>query len=287
MRLTTLAPAKINVCLLLGPTRADGRHELVTVMQPVSLADTVMLVEGAVNADVVHCPGVEGDNLAATALAAFRARTGWDGTAVRVEIDKRIPVAAGMAGGSADAGAVLRLAAHAAGLSDDAVLMDIASGLGADVASQVRPGRVLATGAGERIERLPEVEPYGVLVLPAAEGLATAEVYRQADRLGLPRDEAALAAGLEEVRSALPDLPPELVVNELGHAALSLRLDVRGALATGVSTGADVVLVSGSGPTVLGLFEDPEDAERAAASIGGLAIAARTVGPEFAEVRAG
>ena len=112
-----LAPAKVNLGLTLGPTRADGRHELVTVMQPVDLCDRVRLLptELGATSDEVHCPGVEGDNLAAAALRAFRERTGWTGAPVRLEIVKRIPVAAGMAGGSADAAAALRLAARAAG----------------------------------------------------------------------------------------------------------------------------------------------------------------------------
>ncbi len=92
-----LAPAKVNLGLTLGPVRDDGRHELVTVMQPVALCDRVRLTPAGLGAaaDEVVCPGVEGDNLAAAALRAFRARTGWEGLPVRLEIDKRIPVAAG------------------------------------------------------------------------------------------------------------------------------------------------------------------------------------------------
>ena len=87
---------------------------------------------------------------------------------MRLRIEKRIPVAAGMAGGSADAGAALRLVARAAGIDDDALLREIAAGLGADVAAQVRPRRYLATGAGERLTPLPPPAPYGVLVLARA-----------------------------------------------------------------------------------------------------------------------
>ena len=116
--LSEQAPAKINLGLTLGPVREDGRHLLVTVMQPVALIDRVRLIPTVLGAgaDEVLCAGVEGDNLALAALAAFRERTGWRGAPVRLEIDKRIPVAAGMAGGSADAGAALRLAARAAGI---------------------------------------------------------------------------------------------------------------------------------------------------------------------------
>ncbi|HEX6391341.1 MAG TPA: hypothetical protein VFZ89_17895, partial [Solirubrobacteraceae bacterium] len=112
------APAKINVCLFLGPTRdGDGRHELVTVFQPVDLCDDVRL-EPADRDDCV-CDGVTGPNLALEAVRGFRAATGWDGPPVRVVIDKRIPVAGGMAGGSADAAATLRLLQEHTGIDAD------------------------------------------------------------------------------------------------------------------------------------------------------------------------
>src|SRR3954468_18214305 len=154
------APAKLNLCLFLGPRRErDGRHELVTVFQPLTLADRVSLEPAPLGArgDDVSCPGVPGppeENLAARALKMFRARTNWAGPPVRLYIDKRIPVAAGMAGGSADAGAALRLAARTAGSGDDALLRAIAAELGADVPAQVRPARYLATGAGEELRAL-------------------------------------------------------------------------------------------------------------------------------------
>jgi 4-diphosphocytidyl-2-C-methyl-D-erythritol kinase len=244
------APAKINVCLFLGPTRpADGRHELVTVFQPVDLADDVRLEPA--DRDECVCDGVEGENLALGAVRAFRAATGWDGPPVRVVIEKRIPVAGGMAGGSADAAATLRLLHEQTGLGD---LHEIASGLGADVPAQVRPARYLATGAGEILEPLPAVATYGVLVVRSPRGLSTADVFREADRLGLPRRD--LADRLAAVREA-PDLPDDLVVNDLQPAALSLRPDLEQTLDRVRSEGADVALISGSGPTVLGLFKDP------------------------------
>jgi len=241
------APAKINVCLFLGPTRAsDGRHELVTVFQPVDLCDTVRLERA--DRDECVCDGVEGPNLALEALFAFRAATGWDGPAVRVVIDKRIPIAGGMAGGSADAAATLRLLRDHTGLGD---LHDIALTLGADVPAQVRPARYLATGAGEILQPLPPVPTYGVLVVPSPQGLSTADVFREADRLGLPRPR--LDAQLAAVRAAA-DLPDELVVNDLQPAALSLRPDLQQTLDRVRDAGADVAVISGSGPTVLGLF---------------------------------
>lgn len=288
MILTTLAPAKINVCLFVGPARADGRHELVSVMQPVSLADEVRLEPAGAAADEVVCPGVPGENLAARALGAFRAATGWDGPRVRLTIRKRIPVAAGLAGGSADAGAALRLVARAAGVDDDALLLELAAGLGADVAAQVRPRRVLATGAGERIEPLPGIAPYAVLVLPSRRELATGAVYQEADRLGLPRDAAGLAERTSAVRAALPQLPGELVVNDLEQAARSLCAEIGDGLAEAGRAGADLALLAGSGPTALGLFADPRGAEAAAAALRArdpAPVACELVGPEFAVVR--
>ena len=102
------APAKLNLCLYLGPRRDDGLHELCSLFEPLALADLIEVSEA--ERDEVICPGVEGENLAARALAALRER-GWERPPLRVEIEKRVPVAAGLGGGSADAAAVLRLAA--------------------------------------------------------------------------------------------------------------------------------------------------------------------------------
>lgn len=272
--LTERAPAKLNLGLTLGPTRADGRHELVTIMQPVELCDTVRLLPAQLGDahDEVICPGVEGDNLALAALTAFRARSGWTGAPVRLEIEKRIPVAAGMAGGSADAGAALRLVARAAGLRDDDLLREIAAGLGADVPAQVRPRRYLAAGAGEVLSALPDPPPFGVLIVRSEHGLSTADVFREADRLGLPRSGAELAArGAELVAtlaagSAMPD--PELLVNDLQPAATSLLPELLQTLQDVREAGAEHTLVCGSGPTVVGLFRDFDRARSAAVSLG-------------------
>jgi 4-diphosphocytidyl-2-C-methyl-D-erythritol kinase len=289
MRLETRAPGKINVCLFLGPTRDDGRHELVSIMQSVTLADRLRLEDGgdgADGADAVDCPGVDGDNLVTTAIERFRAVTRWAGEPVRVSIDKRLPIAAGMAGGSADAAAALRLLARASGIEDPELLHEIARGLGADVPAQVRPGRVLATGAGEVVERIPGVARYGVLVVPSDGQLSTPEVYREADRLGLPRDAPGLREALDAVRAGLPDLPDALCVNELQPAALSLRPALEDTLRRVREAGADVAMVSGSGPTVLGLFHDRAAAKAARdADFPGCKVA-KPVGPHGGEVLA-
>jgi 4-diphosphocytidyl-2-C-methyl-D-erythritol kinase len=284
VRLETRAPGKINVCLYLGPPREDGRHELVSVMQSVTLADRLRLEAGR-GRDEVLCPGLDGDNLVSAAIERFRVATGWKGEPVRISIDKRIPIAAGMAGGSADAGAALRLLARASGLENRDVLHDIAIALGADVPAQVRPGRVLATGAGERIERVPGVTRYAVLIVPGDGPLLTADVFREADRLGLPRDAAALDVALRDVRAGLPDLPDALCVNELEPAALSLRPELAETLARVREVGADVAMVSGSGPTVLGLFHDVKAAKAAREQFPGSKVA-KPIGPHGGEVLA-
>jgi 4-diphosphocytidyl-2-C-methyl-D-erythritol kinase len=266
-----LAPAKVNLCLLLGPSRADGRHELVTVFQPLTLADRVRLEPAPLGAhgDEVECPGVDGDNLAAAALRAFRARTGWAGAHVRIVIDKRIPIAGGMAGGSADAAATLRLAARAAGTDDDELLLELAAGLGSDVPGQVRPRRYLATGAGERLRTLPEPGPLGVLVLPSRARLSTAEVYAEADRQGLARGAGELAQAIGEIEEHGGAVPPALAVNDLEPAARALCPPVDEALDTARAVGAEAAFVCGSGPTVIGVFADLPAVRGAAARLSG------------------
>jgi 4-diphosphocytidyl-2-C-methyl-D-erythritol kinase len=300
------APAKINLGLFVGPVRErDGRHELVTVMQSISLADTLTLEAAPAGSshDHVLCPGVAGENLAARALAAFRERTGWREPPLTLRIEKRIPLAAGLGGGSADAAATLRLAHAASGLGDEPLLLELAIELGADVPAQIAPGRWLASGAGELLEPLPAPSaPLGVLVLPAAEGLSTGAVYGEADRLGLTHTAQTLEEHHEELRSGLARGAPlpraaELLHNDLQRAAVSLRPELVQTLGQARAAGAEHVLLSGSGPTVLGLFARGEDDEgeggalaRAAAAAGSLAelkppaVWADTVDAAFAAV---
>jgi 4-diphosphocytidyl-2-C-methyl-D-erythritol kinase len=247
------APAKLNLCLYLGPRRGDGLHELVSMFCPLTLADR-LVVEPA-EADEVVCAGVDGPNLAAAALAALRGR-GWSRPPVRIEIEKRIPIAAGLGGGSADAAAVLRLARD-----EIAGLERLAAELGADVPSQLDPRAALVRGAGERVEPLPAPAALAVVGIAAAEGLATATVYAEADRLGLARGAGELDALAGRLRSAAagggsPLGYAELLVNELEPAALSLRPEIDDALVALRGAGAEVAMVAGSGPTAVGLFED-------------------------------
>jgi 4-diphosphocytidyl-2-C-methyl-D-erythritol kinase len=288
MTLHALAPGKTNLCLLLGETRADGLHELVSVIEPLSLADELTLeplpggapLAAAVGAsdmgcsageDEVVCTGVEGPNLAGAALAAFRAASGWEGPPLRLTIAKRVPVAAGMGGGSGDAAAALRLVARAAGRrADDPLLLQLAPRLGADVPSQLAPGPVLVGGAGEELHPLPALPPHGVLVLPSPHALSTPDVFREADRLELarPADELAERRAALEATLGRGELPPP--VNDLEAAARSLCPSIDAALAAAREAGADHAFVSGSGPTVVGLFHGPDGAaaaERAATAL--------------------
>jgi 4-diphosphocytidyl-2-C-methyl-D-erythritol kinase len=285
MTLHALAPGKTNLCLFLGETRADGLHELVSVIEPLSLADELTLeplpggaplaaavgageMGCAAGADEVVCAGVDGPNLAGQALASYRAASGWEGPPLRLTIVKRVPVAAGMGGGSGDAAAALRLVAHAAGRPDDPLIARLAPRLGADVPSQLAPGPVLVGGAGEDVRPLAPLPAHGVLVLPSPHALSTPDVFREADRLGLPRRAAELAERRAAVETALSrgELPPP--VNDLEAAARSLCPSIDDALLAAREAGADQALVSGSGPTVVGLFRGPDGpaaAERAAA----------------------
>src|ERR1700761_8053535 len=209
------APAKINLCLYLGPTREDGRHELVTLFDAVSLFDELEVTTAP--HDSVVCEGVSGPNLVSDALGALRG-AGWAAPPLRVTITKRIPVAAGMGGGSADAAALLRLAPRLDPM-DGASRLRIAGRLGADVPSQLVPGPWVGVGAGHRLLPAPQLPPYSVVVVPQPFPLSTADVYREAARLALGRS----AVELDVVRHQLTlGFPAELIVNDLEPAALSL-----------------------------------------------------------------
>jgi 4-diphosphocytidyl-2-C-methyl-D-erythritol kinase len=277
-----LAPGKVNLSLLVGAPRPDGLHPLVSVVQAVTLADELTMTPAA--ADEVVCPGVEGPNLAARALATFREATGWDGPPQRIEIVKRVPVAAGMGGGSADAAATLRLAAHAAGGVDRTVLHRLAVELGADVPSLLTPGRMLMSGAGEHVEPLPDPPPFGLVLVPSEHALSTADVYRAFDRAGAARSPEELERAAAVARTGEPPSP----VNDLQDAARALYPAIDGVLADVRAAGARVAMVSGSGPTVFGVLDTPEAAREAARALAGRyprAVAAEPVDREFARVR--
>jgi len=262
-----IAPAKLNLCLYLGPLRADGLHELCSLFAPLSLADRLTATEA--EHDEVRCPGVEPPDLSARALAALR-KAGWRRAPLLIEVEKRIPVAAGLGGGSADAAAVLRLAGDEV---EGTPVRDLAPALGADVLSQLYPRFALVGGAGERVTPLPEPDPFFTVLVPASEGLRTADVYAEADRLGLARPKAELERLRGELLGATatgasPLSYPELLVNDLAEPATALQPSIEEALEALRGVGAAIAIVTGSGPTAVGLFAERAAAEAAAEELG-------------------
>jgi 4-diphosphocytidyl-2-C-methyl-D-erythritol kinase len=249
------APAKVNLALVVGPLRDDGKHEVLTVLQRIDLVDRIELEE----AQELRVDGFADDTLVGEALRALAGSAGLE-PRWRVRIEKRIPVAAGLAGGSADAAAVLRAANEIAGAPFGADrLRAIAAPLGSDVPSQVEPAHAIVSGTGERVEQV-ALPPIAVVLVPSVHGLSTADVFREAELLGTPRDELRC----DELR-AVPEMEPWEIAahleNDLQLAAVSLRPELQITLDEMGGLGA---LVSGSGPTVFGLFATREGAEEAA-----------------------
>jgi 4-diphosphocytidyl-2-C-methyl-D-erythritol kinase len=239
-----LAPAKLNLALVVGPTRADGRHEVVTVLQRISLADRIRLEP----ADELRVEGFSEDTLVRRALETLAAAAGAE-PAWRVQIDKQIPVAAGLGGGSSDAGAALRLANEALPRPlDAAALHEVATGLGADVPFFLTAGPQLAQGDGTVLQPLTVPQDYWILlVLPHGETKsATAAVYEAfKGEEGFAERRAALLHAL--ALGDLAALPP----NDLASSPLAEEL---------YSLGAFRADVSGAGPAVYGLFAEQADA---------------------------
>jgi 4-diphosphocytidyl-2-C-methyl-D-erythritol kinase len=245
------APAKINLALVVGPRRADGKHELATVYQRVDLGDRISL-EPAAGTTVA---GFSKDTIVRTALESLGAPHGW-----RVRIEKHTPVAAGLGGGSSDAATALRLANEQLDPRRTAEeLQELAARVGADVPFFLCDGPQLGTGDGTALEALDLPQDFVVLLLlpKATSKRSTAEVYAAFDERGgeqgydkrLERLQAALAA-VRRPRD-LAALPP----NDLASSPLAGELLAQGAFR------ADV---SGAGPTVYGLFHQKADAEAAA-----------------------
>ncbi len=287
------APAKINLCLRVGSRRPDGYHPVCTLMEKVDLFDRLRIDERASGVSVSGADLPEDTNSVSRARAAL-AREAGISIEVGVELEKHIPVAAGLAGGSSDAAAALMALRRmfAPDITDER-LAALALELGADVPFFLSPGPRLAVGIGEQLEPVGNLPSYSlVLVTPDLE-LSTARVYREYDRLGggnagdrgdigagggdagSPTD-AAGADPMEAAAGALrrklgPDMDLErlaaLLVNDLEPAAIGMA-PVIGALKSELlSLGAAASLMSGSGPSVFGLFGDPDAARAAAGSL--------------------
>lgn len=254
--LTAAAPAKLNLALVVGPRRADGKHEVATLLQRVELADTLTVRR----ADAIAVAGFPGDTLVRRALEALEAHTGMPLSAT---IEKRIPVAAGLGGGSSDAATALRLGNELLGEPLGASeLHELAAGLGSDVPFFLADGPQLGVGDGSELAAQSVPQDYTV-VLSLAHGAvkeSTAAVYaafdERAGAVGFEERRRSLLAGLVsfDVSADLARLPR----NDLAAVPLSERLEELGAFR------ADV---SGAGPVVYGLFEDATVAAAAAAGL--------------------
>jgi 4-diphosphocytidyl-2-C-methyl-D-erythritol kinase len=295
---TVRVPAKVNLQLAVGPLRADGYHDLVTVFHAVSLFDEVTVRPAGqasvqvTGEDAAAVPAGRA-NLAVRAAAALAKAAGpkrVPKSAVAIEIRKRIPVAAGLAGGSADAAAALVACNELwqAGLSGPE-LSEVAAGVGSDVAFALLGGTAVGVGRGEQLTAALAAGTYHWVLAFSAGGLATPEVYAACDRLraaraarspGPPGPARALRPGPPELSTALmaalrsgsPAAVGPLLANDLQPAALSLRPGLRRTLAAGRELGATGAMVSGSGPTCAFLAADAGHARDLAVSLTGAGV---------------
>jgi 4-diphosphocytidyl-2-C-methyl-D-erythritol kinase len=283
------APAKINVHLGVGPLRPDGFHELQTVFLAVSLFDTVtvrraegisLTVRGEGSAAGRGAASVPADrrNLVWQAAELLARHAGVQAEA-HLEIDKSIPAAAGLAGGSADAAAALvALDALWGTRATRGDLAALAAQLGSDVPFSLLGGVALGTGRGERLSPVLARRRWDWVLGIAGEGLSTPSVYAELDALrgagAVPT--GAVMASTEPVIAALRSGPsPALAAamsNDLQAPAVRLRPDLRRALAAATDAGARASLVSGSGPTVAALADDEDAAVRLAAELAGAGV---------------
>lgn len=258
IRLRAAAPAKVNLVLRVGPPRADGFHELLTLMVPLDLADEVrVVVRDGPGPVTCRCPGrpdLDGPaNLAARAALSMRSRLGRrDGVDIRIE--KRIPVVAGLGGGSSDAAAVIRCLARAWGVRDRRLLVDVALSVGSDVPFFLGRGPAWARGRGERLRPASVAPRHLVLLYPRDPSLAirAGDAYRWLDEdrvTGMPR------RGKPDARRPENDLMAPC------FARLPSLQVLRRWLA---DAGAAAPIMSGSGPTIVGSFAGAAPARIAA-----------------------
>jgi 4-diphosphocytidyl-2-C-methyl-D-erythritol kinase len=303
---TVRVPAKLNLQLAVGPPRADGYHDLVTVFHAVSLFDQVTVEPAAQDGVTVTGEGADRvpadqDNLALRAISALRAVVrdpGPGSGSVHVTIAKRIPVAAGLAGGSADAAAALVACNElwTAGLTQQQ-LCGIGATVGSDVAFALLGGTAVGRGRGEQLT--PALAPATRYhwVLAFADGqLSTPAVYAALDRLRsartrdaagsradpAPAEPALDAALMSALRSGNAARVGQRLTNDLQPAAVSLFPALRKTLTAGLELGALGALVAGSGPTCVFLAANAERALELAVSLSGAGVCrsvARVSGP--------
>lgn len=284
---TVRAPAKVNLHLAVGDLRADGYHDLTTLFQSLSLTDevTVALADEAgleVRGEGADAVPTDSSNLVWKAVRALAAHVGRDPDEpkLRILINKGIPVAGGMAGGSADAAATLVALANLWRLEmgrDE--LATVAAEVGSDVPFVLQGGLALGTGRGEQLVPVLSRHTYHWVMALDSVGLSTPEVFRELDRLraeGNPPRVGAVEPVLEALASGDPNQLALLLGNDLQAAAVSLRPGLRRTLRAGVNAGALAGIVSGSGPTCAFLCSDGDAAVRVAAELSGAGVC-RTV----------
>ncbi|WP_447039253.1 4-(cytidine 5'-diphospho)-2-C-methyl-D-erythritol kinase [Streptomyces sp. DSM 118878] len=284
MSVTVRVPAKVNVQLAVGAARPDGFHDLANVFLAVGLYDEVTVAPADELRVTCEGPGsdqvpLDATNLAARAAHLLAARRGISG-AVHIHIAKDIPVAGGMAGGSADAaGALVACDALWGTKATREELLDICAELGSDVPFSLVGGAALGTGRGEKLEPLEAGGDFHWVFAVADGGLSTPAVYREFDRLtpAAPAPEASPAL-IAALREGDAEALAATVTNDLQPAALSLFPSLSDTLATGTAAGALAALVSGSGPTTAFLTADAASARTVADALtaSGTCHAART-----------
>ncbi|RHW24846.1 4-(cytidine 5'-diphospho)-2-C-methyl-D-erythritol kinase [Nocardioides immobilis] len=280
MSVTVRAPAKINVYLGVGKARPDGFHPLETVYQAVSLYDDVTVTdaeEWSVTT-VTDGPHVDGSaipdddtNIVIRAGKALAAHHGVDRKA-GIEVRKSIPVAGGMAGGSADAAATLVALDRLWNLNTaDADLLELAAELGSDVPFALVGGTATGTGRGEVVTPVEDNGTWWWVVVFNDEGLSTPSVYGAYDLLeGGDHDYRIQPAMLDALRDgADSDSLAVFLYNDLEDAAFYLRPDLERAAEAALECGATMTLLSGSGPTMLAIASGAEDARNIAGMLTG------------------
>ncbi|MGV9276952.1 4-(cytidine 5'-diphospho)-2-C-methyl-D-erythritol kinase [Streptomyces griseosporeus] len=275
MSVTVRVPAKVNVQLAVGAARPDGFHDLANVFLAVGLYDEVTATPAeelritCAGPDAGQVP-LDRTNLAARAALALAERYGRE-PAVHLHIAKDIPVAGGMAGGSADGAAALVACDALWGThASRAELLDICAELGSDVPFSLVGGAALGTGRGEKLTPLEVGGTFHWVFAVAERGLSTPAVFREFDRLAEGRDIPEPVAS-DDVLDALAqgdaDALAAAVTNDLQPAALSLYPELSATLAAGEAAGALTALVSGSGPTTAFLVRDSASADAVAEAL--------------------
>jgi 4-diphosphocytidyl-2-C-methyl-D-erythritol kinase len=293
MSVTVRAPAKVNLALVVGRPREDGFHPLNTVYQAISLYDDVRVTDaeewsvsvtplGDVDVSVVP---LDESNIAIRAGRALVDHHGLD-LAADIEIRKGIPVAGGLAGGSADAAATLVALDRLWDLrTSDDDLLAIAAELGSDVPFALIGGSAHGLGHGEQVTPLRDTGSYWWVVVPSDDGLSTPAVYREFDRLHPDVAVDEHAADPDGVITALlsgdTDGLAASMRNDLEDAAISLRPELALRIKVVQQHRSNTVMLSGSGPTIVGIAETQEDAleSRAALLEAGLQVVHVATGP--------